>query len=263
MSKIPKQRLDQLLVARGLVATRAKAQGMIMAGEVSVDGQRVDKAGALFTAEVAIELKSKPQFVSRGGEKLNAALLRFQVGTAGRIAADVGASTGGFSDCLLQHGVGKIYALDVGYGQMAQRVRDDERVIVMERINARYVESLPEAVNLVVIDVSFISLRLILPAVVRWLAAQADIIALIKPQFEAGRESVGRGGVIRDEQVHRDVLATVLGYSLSLGLSIGGTMASPILGAEGNREFWAWLCWGNVGEDRPLEAWVEEAIADR
>jgi 23S rRNA (cytidine1920-2'-O)/16S rRNA (cytidine1409-2'-O)-methyltransferase len=263
MSKTPKQRLDQLLVAKGLVPTRAKAQGMIMAGEVSVDGQRVDKAGALFEDTVSIALKSKPPFVSRGGEKLNAALLRFGLNVAGRVAVDVGASTGGFSDCLLQRDIAKIYALDVGYGQMAQRVRDDERVVVMERINARYVESLPEPVSLAVIDVSFISLRLILPAVVRWLTTQADVVALIKPQFEAGKESVGRGGIVRDEQVHRRVLAAVLNYSMELGLHITGTMASPILGAEGNREFLAWWRWGADASTQPTETWIEQAIADR
>ena len=263
MSKPSKQRLDQLLVAKGLVPTRAKAQGMIMAGEVSVNGQRIDKAGALFEDTVSITLKSKSQFVSRGGEKLNAALMRFDLEVADCLAVDVGASTGGFSDCLLQRGVRKIYALDVGYGQMAQRVRDDERVVVMERMNARYVESLPEAVNLAVIDVSFISLRLILPAVIRWLTPQADIIALIKPQFEAGKESVGQGGVVRDEKVHRQVLATILDYSMKLGLRIAGTMASPILGAEGNREFLAWWRWGVDLPIQSTEAWIEQAIADR
>ncbi|MDW8172500.1 MAG: TlyA family RNA methyltransferase [Anaerolineae bacterium] len=263
MSKPTKQRLDQLLVAKGLVPTRAKAQGMIMAGEVLVNGRCVDKAGALFDDTVSVTLKSRPQFVSRGGEKLNAALQRFGLEVEGRVAVDVGASTGGFSDCLLQRSVSKIYALDVGYGQMAQRVRDDARVVVMERTNARYVESLPEVVSLAVIDVSFISLRLILPAVVRWLAPQADVVALIKPQFEAGKESVGRGGIVRDERVHRQVLATVLGYSHELGLRTAGTMASPILGAEGNREFLAWWRWGADVLSRPLETWIEQAIADR
>lgn len=259
--KANKQRLDQLMLERGLVPTRAKAQGMIMAGEVSVNGQRVDKAGAQFAADVLIELKARPQFVSRGGDKLNGALKAFGIDVQGRIAADVGASTGGFSDCLLQHGVGKIYALDVGYGQLAQKVRDDERVVVMDRVNVRYVEQLPEAVSLVVIDVSFISLQLILPAVQKWLTPQAEIVTLIKPQFEAGRDSVGKGGIVRDASVHRRVLETVLGFAQQIGLRVRGLIVSPILGTEGNKEFLAHLSWGHTEVTKTaLETLIEVAM---
>jgi 23S rRNA (cytidine1920-2'-O)/16S rRNA (cytidine1409-2'-O)-methyltransferase len=237
----PKERLDKLLVDRGLVATRAKARGLIMAGEVTVNGQRVDKAGTPIPLDATIELAETMPYVGRGGYKLAAALDAFGVDPAGRVCADVGACTGGFTDVLLQRGAARVYALDVGQGQLDWKLRQDERVTVMERTNARYVESLAEPVSLVVIDVSFISLRLILPAVARWLSPGGEVVALVKPQFEAGPEQVGKGGIVRDTAVHRDVLAEVLGWAAAEGWAAAGLLRSPIQGAEGNVEFLAWL----------------------
>lgn len=242
-----KQRLDVLLTERGLVPSRAKAQGLIMAGEVSVNGERVDKPGTRFTDDVAITLKTRPQYVSRGGDKLAGALRAFNFDPTGRICADVGASTGGFTDCLLQHGAVKVYAIDVGYGQLAHTLRIDPRVIVMERTNARHVEALAEPVNLVVIDASFISLRILLPAVQRWLATPADVIALIKPQFEAGKGDVGKGGVVRASETHARVLHDILTFAQQSGFAIQGLTTSPIKGPAGNVEFLVWLRWGDPG----------------
>ncbi|MCA9906485.1 MAG: TlyA family RNA methyltransferase, partial [Anaerolineae bacterium] len=191
-----KQRLDILVHERGLAPSREKARAMIMAGEIRVDGERVDKPGMPIRADAAIEAISKPRFVSRGGDKLAAALDAFPIVIKGKTAADTGASTGGFTDCLLQHGATKIYALDVGYGQIALSLRNDPRVIVMERTNARHVEQLAEQVDIAVIDASFISLRLLLPVIRNWLKPQAEVIPLIKPQFEAGPHDVGKGGVV-------------------------------------------------------------------
>jgi 23S rRNA (cytidine1920-2'-O)/16S rRNA (cytidine1409-2'-O)-methyltransferase len=196
-----KQRLDVVVHERGLAATRAKARGMIMAGEILVDGAAVDKPGTMVRSDVSIEVKSKPRFVSRGGEKLAGALADFQFDVSGRICADVGASTGGFTDCLLQNGAARVYAIDVGYGLIDYTLRQDSRVILMERTNARYVEQLDEPVSLVVVDASFISLRLLLPVIKGWLTPQADVIALIKPQFEAGKKDIGKGGVVKDQAV--------------------------------------------------------------
>jgi 23S rRNA (cytidine1920-2'-O)/16S rRNA (cytidine1409-2'-O)-methyltransferase len=243
---IEKKRLDLWLVERGLAETRAKAQGMIMAGEVLVDGTPIDKPGTRYSAEVLITVKARPPYVSRGGEKLAGALHDFQFDVQGRICADVGASTGGFTDCLLQQHAAKVYAIDVGYGQLAHKLRVDERVIVMERTNARYLEHLPELVNLVVIDASFISLRLILPAVQKWLQPQADIIALIKPQFEAGKDDVGKGGVVRKREVHQRVIEEILEFAQAQGFTIAGLTLSPLKGPAGNIEFLVWLNQGNV-----------------
>lgn len=243
------QRLDHALVARGLVESRAKARALIMAGEVSVDGRTVDKAGARVPAGATIALADRMPWVSRGGYKLDAAIEAFGVPVAGRACADVGACTGGFTDVLLARGASRVYAVDVGYGQLDWRLRQDPRVVVMERTNARYVEALPEPVELVVVDVSFISLRLVLPAVLGWLATEADVIALIKPQFEAGRGQVGRHGVVRDPGVHRAVLESILGWCAANGLTPAGLLRSPIEGAEGNVEFLAWLAVGRT--DRP------------
>ncbi|RLC56795.1 MAG: TlyA family rRNA (cytidine-2'-O)-methyltransferase, partial [Chloroflexota bacterium] len=205
-----KRRLDVLLVERGLAESRTQAQRLIRAGLVRVAGQVADKPGTQVATNAAITLQARPRFVSRGGEKLEAALVRFGLDVRGWVAADVGASTGGFTDCLLQHGARRVYAIDVGYGQLDWRLRNDPRVVVMERTNARYLESLPEPVDLVTVDVSFISLGLILPMAVRWLKPGGQVVALIKPQFEAGRREVGKGGVVRDPQVHRRVLERVL-----------------------------------------------------
>jgi 23S rRNA (cytidine1920-2'-O)/16S rRNA (cytidine1409-2'-O)-methyltransferase len=235
-----KERLDVLVVERGLIESRAQAQRLIRAGLVRVAGQVSDKPGLRVAADSDITLQARPRFVSRGGEKLVAALERFDLVVTGVVAADVGASTGGFTDCLLQHGASRVYAIDVGYGQLDWRLRNDSRVIVMERTNARYLERLPEAVGLVTVDVSFISLGLILPTAVRWLEPGGQVVTLIKPQFEAGRREVGKGGVVRDPAVHQRVLEQVLGIAAGLDLGLRGLMVSPLRGPAGNEEFLGW-----------------------
>ncbi len=237
-----KRRLDGLLVELGLAQELPQAQRLIWAGEVRVDGQVVDQPGSMVSPAVTVTLAQRPRFVGRGGEKLAAALARFGLEPDGVVAADVGASTGGFTDCLLQGGAVRVYAIDVGYGQLAWRLRNDPRVVVMERTNARYLERLPEPVGLVTIDVSFISLELILPRAVAWLQEDGQIVALIKPQFEAARRDVGRGGVVRDPAVHRWVLERVTGIAARLHLGLQGLMPSPLLGPAGNIEFLGW--WG-------------------
>lgn len=236
-----KERLDKLLVARDLVATRSKAQGHILAGEVMVDGEQVDKPGTAVAINAEITLKAPLPFVGRGGFKLDGALTEFGIDVNGRVCADVGACTGGFTDVLLQNGAVRVYAIDVGYGQLDWKLRNDERVVVMERTNARYVEELAEPVNFVCIDVSFISLKLILPAVQKWLTVEADIVALIKPQFEAGRKQVGKGGIVKDTAVHREVLLDMLSWAQENGLRVAGLTRSSIEGADGNVEFLVWL----------------------
>lgn len=249
-----KIRLDLLLVERGLAESRAKAQALIMAGQVRVDGQMVDRPASNVAQEAKVTVNQGPRFVSRGGEKLDAALTAFGVEAAGRVCADVGASTGGFADCLLQRGAAKVYAIDVGKGLLHWKLRADPRVIVMEETNARFVERLPEPVSLVTIDASFISLKILLPVVKGWLhpapsAGKDDVIALIKPQFEAGRrESARHKGVIRDPEVHRAVLNEVLSFAQEIGFGVRGLIRSPILGPKGNVEFLAWLVPG-MGEE--------------
>jgi 23S rRNA (cytidine1920-2'-O)/16S rRNA (cytidine1409-2'-O)-methyltransferase len=232
-----KTRLDVLLVGKGLARSRARAQRLIMAGEVLVNGQVKDKPGTRVSPDASIELLARLPYVSRGGMKLAAALDAFHVAVGGMIAADVGASTGGFTDCLLQRGAARVYAIDVGYGQLAWRLRQHPRVVVMERTNARYLERLPEPVDLVVIDVSFISLKLILPRAVDWLRADGQIIALVKPQFEAGREQVSRGGVVKSAAVHAGVLRKIANWAIEQGLAVRGLMTSPLRGPAGNVEF--------------------------
>jgi 23S rRNA (cytidine1920-2'-O)/16S rRNA (cytidine1409-2'-O)-methyltransferase len=251
----PRERLDVLLVERELAQSRAQAQRLIRAGLVSVGGQLADKPGVRVAADAEVSLQARPRFVSRGGEKLEAALERFALDVAGLVGADIGASTGGFTDCLLQRGIDRVYAVDVGYGQLDWRLRNDDRVVVLERTNARYVTSLPEAVDLITIDVSFISLDLILPVAVRWLKTGGQVVALIKPQFEAGRSDVGKGGVVRDPEVHRAVLHKVLGTAHDLGLGLGGLMTSPLRGPAGNVEF---LGWWQLGAE---SLGAQEAIA--
>ena len=248
-----KVRLDVLLVERGLAESRAKAQAMIMAGQVRVSDQVALKPATAIPADSVITVDLGPRFVSRGGEKLDAALDAFAIDVTGWICADVGASTGGFTDCLLQRGAAKVYAIDVGKGILHWKLRNDPRVIVMEETNARYVESLPEPVSLVTVDASFISLRILLPVVKRWLfplsASVLDenkeekvVLALIKPQFEAGKKDVARGdGVIRDPEIHRQVLQDVLGFAQQNGFQIRGLIKSPLLGPKGNAEFLVWL----------------------
>lgn len=211
-----------------------------MAGRVRVADQIVEKPSMQFEADVEITLDASSSYVSRGGDKLVVALQAFSIPVEKRVCADVGASTGGFTHCLLEHGASRVYAIDVGHGILHWRLRNDPRVVVMERTNARYLESLPEAIGLVTVDVSFISLGLILPAVRSWLASHADVLALIKPQFEAGREAVGRRGVVRDPDVRRRVVEQVMQYARQLNLSPQGLMPSPLLGPKGNVEFFLW-----------------------
>jgi len=238
-----KQRLDTLLFERDFAPSREKARAMIMAGEVRVAGQIMDKPGMKVASDVEIEVKNKPRFVSRGGEKLMGALMDFKLDVRGCICADVGASTGGFTDCLLQHGAARVYAIDVGYGQLAHPLRQDNRVIVIERTNARYLQKLDEQVDLVVVDASFISLKLLLPTVKNWLKQKAFIIPLIKPQFEAGKKAVGKGGVVRDHAVHQHVLNQILTFAVEEGFHINNLTRSPIKGPAGNIEFLALLEW--------------------
>jgi 23S rRNA (cytidine1920-2'-O)/16S rRNA (cytidine1409-2'-O)-methyltransferase len=241
-----KERLDILVHERGFAASREKARAMIMAAEVLVNGTVIDKPGARIAENAVITVKSKPRFVSRGGDKLDWALNVFGCIVTEKVCVDVGASTGGFTDCLLQRGAARVYALDVGYGQLDYSLRQNPRVIAIERTNARYVEALPEAVSLAVIDASFISLRLLLPVVRRWLTPEADVIPLIKPQFEAGREDVGRGGVIKNRHIHARVLDDVLSFAVTSGFVVSGLTRSPILGPAGNTEFLAWLRHGST-----------------
>ena len=241
-----KKRLDVMLFERGLAPTRSKAQAYIMAGEVLVNDVRVDKVGTKFTEDVEIRVKTRSQFVSRGGEKLAGALQDFNFNPAGLICADVGSSTGGFTDCLLQHDAQRVYAIDVGYGQLAYKLRRDARVIVMERTNARHLEALEEKVDLVVVDASFISLTLLLPAIQLWLKPSADIIALIKPQFEAGKDDVSKGGVVRDDKIHKRVIREVAKFAEDMDFIVTGLTVSPIKGLrEGNTEFLIWLHYGD------------------
>lgn len=236
-----KERLDKLVVERELAPSRNKAQRLIMAGDVLVDDQVMTKAGMYVPVDATIEVRQKMPYVSRGGYKLAGALDDFQIDPAGCVAADVGASTGGFTDVLLQRGADRVYAIDVGYGQLAWKLRQDSRVEVIERTNARYVGSLPELVDLVTIDASFISLRLLLPAVKKWLKPGANVLAMVKPQFEAGRENVGKGGVVRDENIHRQVLEDLISWSRDHEWRVVGLTVSPIRGPAGNVEFFLWL----------------------
>lgn len=236
-----RERLDTLLQRRGLAESREKAKRLILAGQVRVAGQVVLKAATPVDADAPIAVDRGLPYVSRGGLKLEHALAAFGVRPEGWVAADVGASTGGFTDCLLQHGAARVYAIDVGYGQLAWRLRQDPRVVVMERTNARYVQALPEPVALATIDASFISLRTLLEPVRGWLTEDGQAIALVKPQFEAGRERVGKGGVVRSAETHRDVLRSVMEWASAHDWYPRGVTASPIRGPKGNREFLAWL----------------------
>ena len=236
-AKIQRRRLDQALVERGLAESRARAQALILAQDVLVNGAPVSKAGAPVGPNDDIALKAPPRFVSRGGHKLDHALTAFDVDVQGKLAADFGASTGGFTDVLLQRGASRVYAIDVGYGQLAEKLRLDTRVVVMDRQNVRTVTALPDPVEIVSIDVSFIGLNLVLPAARSVLASNGEIVALIKPQFEAGRADVGKGGVVRDPAVHERVLREVSGSAQSLGLGVRGLTESPLQGPAGNREF--------------------------
>jgi 23S rRNA (cytidine1920-2'-O)/16S rRNA (cytidine1409-2'-O)-methyltransferase len=255
-----RRRLDEALVERGLVENRSRARALIMAADVIVNGVAVTRAGAPVQRSDEISLKAPPKFVSRGGEKLAHALSEFGIEVRDLIAADFGASTGGFTDCLLQGGAARVYAIDVGYGQLATQLRADPRVVVIERTNVRHLESLPEHVDLVTVDVSFIGLKLVLPAARKLLNESGRIIALVKPQFEAGRGDVGRGGVVRDPETHRRVLQVLFRTAEELGLGIVGLTASPLRGPAGNIEFLAALM-PNVSSIAMNDA-IESALAE-
>ena len=254
-----KRRLDLLLVERGLVASREKAKALVLAGAVRVADQLVRVPSAVFSPDVAIALDQPPPFVGRGGIKLSHALDQFRVDVTDRVAGDVGASTGGFTDCLLKRGARRVYAIDVGYGQLDYSLRTDPRVVVLERQNARYLERLPEPLDLATMDVSFISVRLILPALRRLLAPTGELIVLIKPQFEAGRERVGKKGVVQDPAVHREVLSAFGDWAIEQGWTVRGITHSPIRGAEGNREFFFHL--GLAGPSIDRDPAIEAALA--
>jgi len=229
------------MVAKGLVESRAKAQALLMAGEVVVAGKTITKSGTLVSEEAEVTILEPPPFVSRGGIKLEYALGQFQLDVSGKVVADIGASTGGFTDCLLQRGASRVYAVDVGYGQLDYRLRKDSRVVVMERTNARYPIPLPEKVDLATVDLSFISVKKVIPSVVKLLKDDAYLLVLIKPQFEAKREEVGKGGVIKEPLLHATVLGRFITWMVEHGLRLKGMVTSPILGSSGNKEFFVLL----------------------
>lgn len=240
MTRIVKKRLDMLMMDKGLAESREQAQRIIMAGLVRIGEQVLDKPGKELPLDAAIRVEGADiPYVSRGGLKLEKALRDFGVDVQGKTAIDVGASTGGFTDCLLQHGATRVYAVDVGYGQLDWKLRQDSRVINIEKENIRYLDAgiIPEKVDLAVIDVSFISLRIVIPKVLEFLSPAGIVIALVKPQFEVGKGQVGKGGIVREKEKHDMVLADMEHFMTSLGLKVGGITESPILGARGNREF--------------------------
>ncbi|MFC1939203.1 TlyA family RNA methyltransferase [Chloroflexota bacterium] len=236
-----RRRIDNLLLEKGLVESRAKAQALIMAGKVEVGGEAVTKAGMLVAEEASITIIKPPPFVGRGGFKLDYALDCFGIDVSNRVVADVGASTGGFTDCLLQRGAKRVYAIDVGRGQLDYRLRQDSRVVVLDRVNARYPINLPEKIDLATIDVSFISVKRVIPSVARLFGDNGYLLVLIKPQFEAKREEVSKGGVVKQPVVHARVLGRFIAWMVECGYRLGGLVASPILGASGNKEFFVLL----------------------
>ena len=261
-----KKRLDVVLVEKGLAASREKAKALIMAGKVLVDNNKIDKAGTEINPDLPIRLLGQDiPYVSRGGLKLEKALQVFPVDLAGRVVADIGASTGGFVDCALQNGAAKVFAIDVGYNQLDWKLRSDARVVSMEKTNARYLEadSLGEMVDVVTTDVSFISLDKILPPAMTFLKEGGHVLALIKPQFEAGREKVGKKGVVRDPAVHQEVIEKILNLCQEIDLAVWGLDFSPVKGPEGNIEY---LLWGRKNPDTdfvPDPAAVVAAAHDR
>jgi 23S rRNA (cytidine1920-2'-O)/16S rRNA (cytidine1409-2'-O)-methyltransferase len=238
-----KTRLDQLLVTRGLAKSRAQAQALILAGRVQVEGLAAPKAGALVPDEVRVTLKEPPPFVSRGGEKLAGALDHFQVALEGKVALDVGASTGGFTHCLLTRGARKVYAVDVGYGQLDAALRNDPRVVVLERVNIRHLpqEAIPELIDLATLDLSFISLTLVLPKIQEFLRPEGEIVAMVKPQFEVGRGQVGKGGVVRDPKLQQEAVQRVAEAAGALGFAVSPGFPAPLKGPKGNQEYFLYL----------------------
>ena len=257
-----KQRLDLLMTERGLCDSRSRAQALIMSGAVFVDGQKCDKAGTPVADDAAVEVRGETcPFVSRGGLKLEKALREFGVDPTGYVCSDSGASTGGFTDCLLQKGAKKVFAIDVGYGQLAWALRTDPRVVCMERTNIRYVtpEDLGEPLDLSVVDVSFISLRLVLPAVQKLLKPTGQVLCLIKPQFEAGKDKVGKKGVVREKSTHAEVLEQFLGLADELGFTVRNLTFSPVKGPGGNIEFLGHLSMQPADVERPDVAALVDA----
>ncbi|MBO5329995.1 MAG: TlyA family RNA methyltransferase [Anaerotignum sp.] len=264
--KVEKERLDVLLVQLGLANSRELAKAYIMAGNVYVDGQKEDKAGTKVAVNANIEVKgSQMKYVSRGGYKLEKAINEFGVQLEGKICLDIGASTGGFTDCMLQNGASKVYAIDVGYGQFAWKLRNDERVVCLEKTNVRYVthEQVPDEGDFASIDVSFISLTKVLLAVLGVLGANGQLVCLIKPQFEAGREKVGKKGVVRDINVHREVIEMIVNYVRAQNLGILALDFSPIKGPEGNIEYLIYLDKSQTGmTEEEVQARLEEVVAE-
>jgi 23S rRNA (cytidine1920-2'-O)/16S rRNA (cytidine1409-2'-O)-methyltransferase len=262
---VEKQRLDLLLVERGLCASREQARACVLAGRVTVDGRRLDKPGTRVPVTARIVLLGTPHpYVGRGGLKLERALAVFGLDLTGKVVLDVGAATGGFTDCALQHGAAKVYAVDVGYGQLAWKLRRDPRVVVLERANIRYLEPgrLEEPADVATVDVSFISLLKVLPAVKRLLRPGGRVIALVKPQFEAGREKVGKRGVVRSPATHLEVLERVVQGARELGFGVEGLSYSPVKGPEGNIEFWLYLSLEHQAERQPGPGEIERVVAE-
>ena len=241
VNAVARQRIDTLLVARGLAEGREKARIMVMEGSVIADNKPVVKPSTLVRDDAEVTLLESPSFVSRGGLKLAGALDGFRLDVSSMVAVDIGASTGGFTDCLLERGASKVYAVDVGYGQIDYNLRQDHRVVVMERVNARYPFTLPETVDLATIDVSFISVEKIVPTVADLVKGGGRLIVLVKPQFEAGRRQVGKGGIVKNPLVHASVLGRFICWAVERSFRLEGLMASPVLGAKGNREFFVLL----------------------
>ncbi len=244
MRSVKKTRLDQALVERGLVQSRQRAQALIMANKVRVNDQPLDKPGVRISEDAEIVLKEPDlPFVSRGALKLEAAIDQLQIDVRQLVCIDVGASTGGFTDCLLQHGAARVYAVDVGYGQLAWKLRQDARVVVIERTNIRYMpeETVPELMDLATVDTSFISLKQVVPAVLNFMKKNASLLALIKPQFEVGKSNVGKGGVVRDPALHEAVIMELSEFFTDIGLSCEAVIPSPIKGPKGNKEFVVYL----------------------
>ncbi|QXM06030.1 TlyA family RNA methyltransferase [Crassaminicella indica] len=259
-----KNRLDILLVEKGFFDSREKAKKNIMAGIVFVDNQRVDKPGTKVNLDAKIEIKGKVMpYVSRGGLKLEKAIKEFNIDLNNKKALDIGASTGGFTDCMLINGAKKVFSIDVGYGQLAWKLRQDERVISMERTNIRYVtkEDINEEIDFASIDVSFISLKLVLPVVKGLIKENGEIVCLIKPQFEAGREKVGKKGVVRDIKVHKEVIYHVLSFALDIGFTLEGLSFSPIKGPEGNIEYLAYLINKKMNNKIDLESIIQSVVS--